>query len=60
MILEGSGGHFVELSAEDSAFKGGIHTARARFVKPGGEGLEVRVGQLCHGVFNFYNGAHDA
>jgi hypothetical protein len=58
MVPKGAGGHLIELAAKDCALKGTIHTACANLVKPYGEGLEVRLGQLCHGVFNFKHGAH--
>lgn len=57
MISKSSGSHLLELASEDGAFKGTIHTARTRLVKPGCEGLKVRVGQMCHGIFDFKHGA---
>jgi hypothetical protein len=58
MVPKGTGSHFIELATENGALKGTIHTAGADLVKPDGEGLEVRVGQLCHGVFKFKHSAH--
>ena len=58
MVPKGAGGHLIELATENGVLKGTIHTAGAGLVKPGRKGLEVWVGQLCHGIFNFKHGAH--
>lgn len=58
MIPKGASSHLIELASENGTFKGTVNAACAHLVKPCGEGLEVRVGQMCHGVFDFKYGTH--